>query len=977
MKSIVLIFAGLTLLLTTGFAQQHSMNASSEATAKPRDADKSSFPTVNTTLPVSRPQALARTKLTGKRIEYDLMIDEQTVNISGKPKRAMTINGGIPGPTMRFMEGDVAVIRVHNKLKTETSLHWHGLLVPNIQDGVSYLETPPILAGKTRTFEYPLVQSGTFWFHSHTRYQEQLGVYGSIVIQPQQQVHKVDHDLVILMSDWTNENPAYILKNLKRRNEWYSIKKDNVQSLNRIIKHKAVSAYLRQSMQKMAPMDISDVYYERFLINGKDTVRYPEIKPGQTVRLRVINAGASTYFHLNYAGGPMKLIAADGVEVQPVDVNRRLIAIAETYDFIVTVPEGGAFEVRASAQDGSGYATALLGSGPVHYAPPIPRPDLYKLTANMSQMGGMGMGTMNMGQSDTTAQANRDMNGPMVHQAGAMSGMNENPAKPAKASPEKADSMPGIDMPGKDRSGMDHSKMDMGQPKPEKAVSAKSKKADAMSSMDHSQMDMKGMDMGATKPKKKGKSMAGMDMSRSHSDGPADVGMKMDKDGKMDVTGMDHGQMKMADKKTTTPKKSDNMPGMDHSQMKMGDAKTDTMPGMKGMKMDGKAEAMPGMDHSQMKMDNKSVNMAGMKPGDNMPGMSTNGMEGMGGMGQMSMMDEQNTIDYSILKATEPIVFPANRPIREIPLTLTGNMFRYIWGFNGQPLSRADMIEIRRGEIVRIKMVNNTMMMHPIHLHGHYFRVLNGQGEYSPLKHTVNVSPMGSVTIELMADDDKDWFFHCHLLYHMLSGMARVVSYGDKPDSSIANIQKLHLRDMRDNQPFVWGFVQPGYPINYFNLNVSNNKNAIIAGGDHDWRSNNFEFDLDYERYFGDWFRVFAGVDGGNERFLRRVRAEGDGLPATNGDRKILRAVAGIRYMLPFLIESEAKVDARGNVRLQLSGQQLLFPRLEFTYQTQWLIGGYVRAHVELQYTVTKNLFLHTDYDTRYRTAGGGVGYNF
>ncbi len=950
-------------------------------TSDQRDPDKSSFSLLKTALPVSRPQALARVKLTGKRVEYDLNIDEQTVNITGKPKRAMTINGGIPGPTMRFTEGDVAVIRVHNKLKTEASLHWHGLLVPNIQDGVSYLETPPILAGTTRTFEYPLVQSGTYWFHSHTRYQEQVGVYGSIVIQPQERVYKVDHDLVILMSDWTNENPAYILKNLKRRNEWYSIKKDNVQSLNRIIKHKAVGAYLRQSMQKMAPMDISDVYYDRFLINGKDTVRYPEIKPGQTVRLRVINAGASTYFHLNYAGGPMKLIAADGVDVQPVDVNRRLIAIAETYDFIVTVPQGGAFELRATAQDGSGYATALLGSGPVQHAQTIPRPDLYKLTGNMSQMGGMGMGTMAMGRPDDTNKNNTDMNGPMEHEAQSMGGMAmpEKSVKPAKAAPKKSESMPGMDMSGKDMAqprsgvpvvrqsdhgvpadaGMDHSKMDMGQSKPKKTAPAKPKKMGAMpksASADRSDsgMDMKGMDMGATKAKKKSTPMAGMNMA-----GMDMAGMNMAKDGKMDMSGMEHGQMKATLKPSGTPKKADDRSGMDHSQMKMGDATTDSMP---GRTMNGKSEGMAGM-----KMDGKADGMAGMK----MDGKSDGGMEGM------SMMDEQNTIDYSILKATEPIVFPANRPIREIPLTLSGNMFRYIWGFNGQPLSRADMIQIRRGEIVRIRMMNNTMMMHPIHIHGHYFRVLNGQGQYSPLKHTINVSPMESVSIEFMADDDKDWFFHCHLLYHMLSGMARVVSYGDKPDSSIAQIQKLHLREMRDNQPFVWGFVQPGYPLNYFGLNISNNKNAIIAGGDHDWRTNNFEFDLDYERYFGDWFRVFAGVDGGNERFLRRTTLDSSDPTIAAGDQKILRTVAGVRYMLPFLIESEVKLDSRGNVRFQLSGQQMLFPRLDFQYQTQWLVGGYVRAHVELQYTVTKNLFIHTDYDTRYQTAGAGAGYNF
>ena len=183
-----LITAVSLLLWSAGYAQhqQHTSGMTNQKVEQPYSPDKSNFPLVNTSLPVSRPQALARVKPTGKRVEYDLTIDEQAVNITGKSKRAMTINGGIPGPTMRFTEGDVAVIRVHNKLKTETSLHWHGILLPNKQDGVSYLNTPPIHAGDTYTFEYPLVQSGTYWFHSHTRYQEQIGVYGSIAIQPQQ-----------------------------------------------------------------------------------------------------------------------------------------------------------------------------------------------------------------------------------------------------------------------------------------------------------------------------------------------------------------------------------------------------------------------------------------------------------------------------------------------------------------------------------------------------------------------------------------------------------------------------------------------------------------------------------------------------------------------------------------------------------------------------------------------------------------------
>ena len=182
---------------------------------------------MQTSLPLSRPQALARVKPTGKRIEYDLTIDQQAVNFTGKSRPAITINGTIPGLTMRFTEGDVAVIHLHNKLKTEALLHWHGLLVPNIQDGVPYVTTPPIMPGTTRTFEYPLVQSGTYWFHAHTGFHAQLGVYGSIVIEPQKRTHTVDHDLVILMSDWTDEKPEYILKNLKRRSEWYSIRKGN------------------------------------------------------------------------------------------------------------------------------------------------------------------------------------------------------------------------------------------------------------------------------------------------------------------------------------------------------------------------------------------------------------------------------------------------------------------------------------------------------------------------------------------------------------------------------------------------------------------------------------------------------------------------------------------------------------------------------------------------------------------------------
>jgi CopA family copper-resistance protein len=791
-----------------------------------------------TSLPASRVYALSRVKLTGKVVVYDLTIDRTRVNITGKPTWAMTLNGSVPGPTLTFTEGDSAVIRIHNKLTTETSVHWHGILLPNREDGVSYLNTPPIKAGQSHTFRFPLVQSGTYWFHSHTRYQEQRGVYGSIVIHPQKPKQTVDQQLVVVLSDWTNENPAYILKNLKRGYEWYSVKKGNAQSLNRIIAHKAVGAYLKQSFTRMPPMDISDVYYERFLINGKDTSRYPGLKPGQKLRLRVINASATTYFHLNFGGGKMELVAADGLDVKPVAVERVLIAVAETYDLIVTLPENGAYELRATAQDGSGYATAWLGKGKQVAAPAIPKPDLYQMTRSMSSMSMGSMGVMRYGK------------GGKGHSMSGMSGMNHQ---------------------GMDMNGMDDMQMDGKQKKTIKTDSARSNPSDSHQGHPMNQKDTAGKGQGMQMP-------------------PAQSEMKHD--------GMDMGGM-----------------------------------------------AMQGMNH-----ENKDMPSA------------------------MNMLGEINTPDYNQLQAQEKTVFPTDRPIREIALELSGDMRRYIWGINGRTISQEEKILIRRGEIVRFRLTNGTMMLHPMHLHGHYFRVVNQHGDYSPLKHTVNVSPMQTVTIEFLADEEKDWFFHCHLLYHMLTGMARAVSYqGSEPDSDMVAIQKLHLRDMRDNQWFFWGRADVGFPTSYLATNLSNNRNAILIGGDANWNGR-FEMDADYERYFSQYFRVFAGIDAGNEEFLRYVRDKED---IALADRRIIRPVAGIRYLLPFLIDSEVKVDMRGNVRFQLSGEQQLFPRVLLGWEAQWLVRSYTRLRVDVDYLLTKNVAFYGNYDTRYNTLSGGVSYRF
>jgi CopA family copper-resistance protein len=332
-------------------------------------------------------------------IEYDLEIDEQNFNITGQIVTGMTINGTIPGPTLRFREGDTARIHVHNKMDVDTSIHWHGLLVPPGMDGVPYISFPPIAPGTTFTYEFPIRQSGTYWYHSHTSLQEQSGVYGSIVIEPDKSRLHYDHDYVVLLSDWTNENPYAVNRTLKRGSEWYAIQKGSGQSILGSMHLGMFGDYFKRELQRMPPMDIADVAYDSFLANGKPETNF-HAKQGDKVRFRIIDGSATTYFHLEYAGGPMTIIAADGIDVEPVEENRFLIGVAETYDVIVTVPGPGAYELRATAHDGSGYASIWVGSGTKYSAPEVPRPNLYhnmmsdlslKRTFALTPAGSMGM----------------------------------------------------------------------------------------------------------------------------------------------------------------------------------------------------------------------------------------------------------------------------------------------------------------------------------------------------------------------------------------------------------------------------------------------------------------------------------------------------------------------------------------------------------------------------------------------------------
>lgn len=747
--------------------------------------------------------------------EYTIVIDQEVVDIGGKEKMGMTINGSIPGPTLRFTEGEYAVIHVKNEMDVETSVHWHGLLLPNFFDGVPYLTTPPVKAGETFTYEFELKQAGTYWYHSHTGLQEQDGVYGSFVIDDPEEDLDYDSDLVLVLADWTFEKPTEVLRTLKRGLEWYGIKKNTVVPLSEAISKGALGAQLNFWRQRMEGVDISDVYYPAFLTNGATSRKYPDFQPGERVRLRFINAAASSQFWLTFGGenDPL-LVAADGLDVVPVEREKTFIAVAETYDFIVTVPQTGQLEVRATAQDGTGQTSAFLGRGEKISAPDdLPKPDLVKMMKEMAAMD------MKMG-------------------APAMK------FRPGKEEPEKM---------------------------------------------------------------------------------MAKYGMKMDE--------MDHGKM-------------------DHGEMNHPKAAMDTI-----KNNDPKAGEMAHMGH-------RNTEVKKEEPGGKMP------MEGMDKGEEMQDMNMFSEFNYDYLKAQERTDFTSGQPVREILLNLTGNMQRYIWSMNGVPLSEGDKIKIKQGEVVRITLNNLTMMHHPMHLHGHFFRVLNNKGEFSPLKHTVNVAPMQKVIIEFDANEYGDWFFHCHILYHMDAGMARVYSYGTPRDERMED-HPLKILTNKSNHFFTWGMVDVASHMAEFNVVSSNIRNQFTASGEYGWNKN-LEAELTYERYLNDWFRLFGGINMENE--------EHDTLEEIS-----TTAIAGIRYFTPYMFNLDLRVDNKLRPQISISREILLFRRVavfgEYEFQADF---GWVDElpegenfekeqvfQVGAEYFLSKTFSIMASYDNRFGAGGG------
>ncbi|WP_345160354.1 multicopper oxidase domain-containing protein [Pontibacter saemangeumensis] len=829
-------------------------------------------------------------------VVYNLTVDQEQVKIAGKKSMGMTINGMIPGPTLRFKIGDYAVIHVTNKMDVETSIHWHGILLPNFFDGVPYLTTPPVEPVTTFTYEFELKHTGTYWYHSHTGLQEQMGVYGSIVIEDREQKLEYDSDLVIVLSDWTYERPTNVLKTLKRGLEIYDIQKGTSTPLSMVIARGALGAQLNFWKQRMEGADIADVYYPAFLSNGQLVREYPEYKPGQKVRLRVINAAASSQFWLTFGGDTPLLIAADGPDVVPVKRDKTFIAVAETYDFIVTIPQNGKLEMKATAQDGSGHTSTLLGQGPVIPAPDVPRPDKI---AMMQQMAAM---DMKMGAPATKFN-------------------------PSEEEPYEMMKEWGMDMDGEmqmeEGTHMDHRK-----------------------SMEHN-----------SKPEEQKKPTHQHDME-----------MKQDTAGakKMDHSKMNH-QMGEQKREMQMPKDTTAAKGMDHA--KMGHTMHD-----KEMQKDTAAAVE--MDHS--KMDHSKHGKAADTTHMNQPearkgiGMQHEGMPGM------DMFSEYN---YNYLKAPVPTDFAEGKPVREILLNLTGNMVRYIWSMNGVPLKEADKIKILKGEVVRITLNNLTMMHHPMHLHGHFFRVINEHGEYSPLKHTVNVAPMQKVVLEFDANDYGDWFFHCHILYHLDAGMARIFSYDTVRDPRLKGYP-LRILTNKSNHFFFWGAVDAASHMGETRMVLSNLRNQFTLSAEYGWNKN-LEAEFTYGRFLYDYLNIFVGVNAEN--------VEEDSM-----DKVETTAIAGIRYLTPYMFNLDLRVDNKLRPEIRVGREVLILPRTflfgEYEYQADfgWVNDfepeeGTVKVdnyrsettwNVGLEYLVSKTFSLMGSYDNRFG-AGGGLTVRF
>lgn len=687
-------------------------------------------------------------------VRYDLYVADTTVNFSGKPKRAIAVNGQIPMPTLTFTEGDTAEIYVHNNLDEETSLHWHGLFLPNRMDGVPNLTQMGIKPHTTYLYKFPIVQTGTHWYHSHSGLQEQIGMYGAFIMKK-----KKEWDIPsipVVLSEWTDMKPHEVQRSLHAATDWFAIKKGTTQSYTEAIREGHFKTKVTNEWKRMNAMDVSDVYYNKFLINGENQHEHSQFKAGDKVRLRIANGGASSYFWLTYAGGKITVVATDGNDVEPVEVDRLIIAVSETYDVVVTIPENKNYEFLVTPEDRTGSASLWLGSGEKVPAKKLPK---LKYFEGMKMMNGM--------------------------------------------------------------------------------------------------MDMKG-----------------------------------------------------------------------------------DLVSMEGMEM-----------HNQI-MDMNTV----MYP-------------------EIAETPDIVTLNYTMLRDPKKTTLPPG-PVKELYFTLTGNMNRYVWSLDNKVVSETDRVLIKKGENIRLILYNNSMMRHPMHLHGHDFRVINGQGDYAPMKNVLDMMPMERDTIEFAATEPGgDWFFHCHILYHMMSGMGRIFRYDNNlPNPEIPN-PRLAQRKLFADDRMIHIMGRVGIESNGSDgeIMLANTRYRLQT----EWRvgfqkHHGYESESHFGRYFGkmQWLFPYVGWDFRNRTIedpfeknlfgqLLTPKKNLFGQTNTKNFRQVVHA--GIEFTLPMLVILDGSVDSEGKLRFQLRREDIpVSKRLRFNFSAntdkEYMFG--------FRYIISKYFNLSTHFDS-------------
>ena len=734
--------------------------------------------------------------LPGKTVRYDLFVTDTMVNFTGKTKHAIAINGLIPAPTLVFTEGDTAEIYLHNNLHEETSLHWHGVILPNQADGVPFLTTKKVGPGDTHLYNFKVVQNGTYWYHSHSALQEQSGMYGALLFQSRNEAqseeeHSMNHsnggvspsklytrEYAVVLSEWTDNHPMQVQRRLRTANDWFSIKKGSTQSYAEAIKEGHFKTKFINEWKRMKAMDVSDVFYNKFLLNGQPISHPSGFKAGDRVKLKVVNAGASSYFWLGYGGGKITVIGNDGNDVVPVEVDRLIIAPAETYDLVVTIPEDMSYEFRATSEDRTGYSSLWLGNGHQMQAPTLPRLKYFE-----------GMKMMN----------------DMMKTSGKMNDM-------------------------------------------------------------------------------------GMQMSNQM----------------MDMNSVMYPELMEA--------------------------------------VDQPVDSTMNMNHSTHDMHNMSA-------------MNTDG----GGI---------VTLNYDMLRSPVKTSLPETS-VRTLHFTLTGNMNRYVWTIDNKTVRESDRILINKGEVLKIILTNNSMMRHPMHLHGHDFRVVNSQGQYAPLKNVLDIMPMETDTIEFAANQSGNWFFHCHILFHMMAGMGKVFTYANSPvNPELPNAEQAYRKfKNHKDQNMRHLMVRAGIESNGSDgeAMVSSNRYALqglwhLGFSDH----HGYETEVNFGRYLGpnQWWYPYVGFD------YHYKKEEGDhtkqadyknmfGQLSNKNNRKTF--TVGIQYTTPWLLLADARVDGNGKFRFQLSREDIpVTCRLRLA-----IMGNTDKEYMAgFRYIVSKWFAISTHYDS-------------